>query len=402
MNTSPPAQIVATTHPEVVRAPLAISPPRLVSLDAYRGFIMLVLASLGFGSVQMARQFPDSIWADIGRQFTHTPWIGCHFWDLIMPAFLFMVGVAMPFSFAARRTRGDSFRLQLGHAIRRALVLIVIGWLLQNQHSLFLNVLTQIGLGYVFVFLLLDRSVRSQLLAIAALLLGTWALYALYPAPGGTGYDFAARGATPADLLPGFWVHWSPKVNVAADFDRWLLNLFPQDAPFVNHVGHTQTLNFIPAMANILLGVVCGRRLMGPGTPAAKLRWLIVAGAICLAAALAIGLTVCPIVKRIWTPSFALFSGAWTFWMLAVFYGLVEVQGWRRWTFPLVVVGMNSIAIYVMTMLWPAWITKTLRVHFGSDLFTGTYGPIGLRCTVVLILWACCYWLYRRKIFLRV
>jgi predicted acyltransferase len=142
--------------------------------------------------------------------------------------------------------------------------------------------------------------------------------------------------------------------------------------------------------------------LMRQRTQSSKLRWLMVVGAICMGGALIAGTTICPIVKRIWTPSFALFSAAWTVWMLAAFYWLIEIRGWRRWTFPLVVVGMNSIAIYLMTLLWPGWITRTLRVHFGSDLFTSTYGPIWLRCTIVIILWSCCYWLYRRKIFLRV
>lgn len=397
----PSAARPATRGLSEVNAPSARKSSRLLSLDAYRGFIMVILASSGLGAVQLAKQFPDTLWADIGRQFSHTPWIGCTLWDLIMPAFMLMVGVSMPLSYARRRAQGDSFGTQFRHAAIRALVLIALGWWLQNQQSLFLNVLTQIGLGYLFVFLLLDRSVRVQLMALVGVLMGYGLLYALYPVPG-EGFNFAARGATAQNLLPGFWAHWSKNLNVGTQFDIWLLNHFPQDKPFVTHVGSTVTLNFISSMANMILGVMSGQRLVRESTPQSKFRWLVGVGALCMTVALVVGLTLCPIVKRIWTPSFALFSGAWTLWMLAAFYWLIEIRGWRRWAFPLAVVGMNSIAIYIMTLLWPAWIQKTLTTHLGAHLFEGTYEPVWTRASILVILWLCCWWLNRRKIFFKI
>ena len=377
------------------------APPRLLSLDAYRGFIMLVLAAEGLGAVQMARKFPDSIWTPIARQFRHTPWIGGVFWDMIMPAFILMVGVAMPLSFARRRAAGDDRRTQFRHAAMRAGVLVLLGMVLMSQQAKFLNVLTQMGLGYVFVFLLLDRSFRTQLLALTGILVGYWLLFALYPVPG-PGYDFKAAATTAAEMQPGFWAHWSKNVNIAADFDRWLLNLFPQDKPFVAYVGSVQTLNFIPAMANMILGVMSGQVLMSARSTRKKLIWLLVAGAICMAIALVVGATICPIVKRIWTPSFALYSGAWTLWMLAAFYWVVDLRGWKAWTYPLVVFGTNSIVIYLMTLLWPQWIGKMLRVQLGANAFSGTYGPVWEHAAILAVMWIVCWWLYRRKIFIRI
>ncbi|MBI5397231.1 MAG: DUF5009 domain-containing protein, partial [Verrucomicrobia bacterium] len=98
-------------------------PPRLMSLDAFRGFTMLAMASGGLGIVAVAKKMPDSIWASVAPQLQHAEWIGCAAWDLIMPAFMFIVGVAMPFSFARRAAEGQSFGRQFRHALVRAVVL---------------------------------------------------------------------------------------------------------------------------------------------------------------------------------------------------------------------------------------------------------------------------------------
>lgn len=400
MATPPAAPAVPADAPSAPTLARESGGGRLLSLDAYRGFIVFVLASAGFGTVQLARVFPDSFWAVAGRQFVHTAWEWGVFWDLIMPAFMFMVGVAMPLSFARRQREGDPWSRQLRHAIVRAAVLCVLGMVLMGQHARFLNVLTQMGLGYVFVFLLLNRPFRTQLAVMFALLAGYWLLFALYPLPGP---EAAARfGLKPGELLEGFRGHWSKHANVAGDFDRWLLNLFPQDKPFVSYVGGVQTLNFIPSIANMLLGVMSGQVLVSARSGAAKLRWLLVAGAICLVAGIGLGLTICPVVKKIWTPSFALYSGGWTLWMLAAFYWVIDLRGWRAWAFPLVVFGMNSLAVYIMTLLWPAWIVKVLKTQFGSQLFTGTYGPVAEKLSVLGLLWLFCWWLYRRKLFFRI
>src|SRR5262249_27903107 len=157
------------------------------------------------------------------QQLDHVEWRGCAFWDLIQPSFMFMVGVAMPFSDASRRARGESWRRRLGHAVVRALILIALAGFLASHgrpypHASLVNVLGQIGLGYTFVFLLLGCRPMVQLAAAAAILVADWLLFALYPLPDAE-FPFARYGADqPAILMTGFFGHWNKNANVAAAF----------------------------------------------------------------------------------------------------------------------------------------------------------------------------------------
>ena len=164
-----------------------------VSLDAYRGFVMLAMASGAsprFGGLGARMTAISSLLLEIFcQQLDHVAWRGCVFWDLIQPSFMFMVGVAMPFSYASRRARGDSWAAMFGHAVARSLILIALAVFLASNGSRhtnfsFVNVLGQIGLGYTFVFLLLGRRPAVQLAAAVAILVAYWLLFATYPLPG--------------------------------------------------------------------------------------------------------------------------------------------------------------------------------------------------------------------------
>jgi predicted acyltransferase len=266
---------------------------------------------------------------------------------------------------------------------------------------IFVNVLAQIGLGYVFVFLLVGRGLRVQLGFIAAVLAVYTLYFAVWPLPG-SNFDYKAVGV-PANWphLGGWFAHWDKNSNAAHFFDVWFLNLFPRAVPFHFNAGGYQTLNFVPSMATMALGLIAGEMLRGPRSRSQKFLILAAVGAGCLALGWLLGLAV-PIVKRIWTPSWVVFSAGWTFTMLAIFYGIIDVVGWRRWAFPLVVVGMNSIAMYVMAQLLKPWIGRSLQIHFGRWWFTGPYGPIIMAVSILLVWWLFCLWLYRRKIFLRI
>jgi predicted acyltransferase len=159
--------------------------PRLVSLDVFRGLTMLFMASEIMRIPSVAKQFTDSRTAQwLAFGLDHVPWTGFVPWDLIQPAFMFMVGVALPFSVASRRARGDPFASQLGHAVRRALILVLLGIFLRSQgrpqtYFTFEDVLTQIGLGYVFLFLLAHARPRTQWIAAGAILVATWLAFVL-------------------------------------------------------------------------------------------------------------------------------------------------------------------------------------------------------------------------------
>jgi heparan-alpha-glucosaminide N-acetyltransferase len=385
-------------------------PQRLVSLDAYRGFIMLAMASGGLALAEAAKYYPNhKHWEVIAYNASHVPWTGGGFWDMIQPAFMFMVGVALAYSYASRTARGDSWLKLWAHAIWRSLVLVALGvmiasnWEKQTNWS-FTNVLAQIGLGYPILFLFVGRGLVSQLIGLAVILGSTWTLFFWFPAPGPK-FDWASLGV-PADWpyhFSGILGHWEKNANLASDIDVYFLNLFPRAKPFYYNDGGYTTLNFIPSIGTMLLGLMAGELLLrGRQSPRQKAAILVAAGAVCLALGLLAGATVCPIVKRIWTPSWVLYSGGFVFWMLAAFYWLIDVQGWKRWAFPFVVVGMNSIVMYLMAQFTKGWIKNTLAIHFGTHWLAPPFGPVLQATLIVVLLWLVCLWLYRHKAFVKI
>lgn len=385
---------------------------RLVSLDAYRGFIMLAMASAGFGIAKVAKSFPDSeFWKIVGPQTDHVAWRGCAIWDLIQPAFMFMVGVAMAYSYSARAAKGQSYRGMMLHAAIRSVVLVLLGVFLSSNWDkqtnwTFVNVLAQIGLGYFFLFLLWGRRPWVQWLAAIVILGGYWAAFYFYPVP-----DVSANLAQyglPADWQPlqGIEAHWEKNVNAAAPADTWLLNLFPRAKPYEFNSGGYQTLNFVPALATMIFGLIAGEWLRGSRRGWTKFGVMVGCGILGVAAGYALDyFGVCPIVKRIWTPSWTLFSAGLAVLMLASFYAVVDLFGWQRWTFPLVVVGMNSIAIYMMSQLLKPWMSETLKRHISPGIFEvagASYEPMVQMAWIVLAWWLICYWMYRQKIFVRI
>ena len=385
-------------------------PGRLVSLDAFRGLVMMFMASAGLGLANLAKSHPNSpFWQGVAFHTSHVPWVGGGAWDMIQPAFMFMVGVALPFSLARRQREGQGFGRLLAHAAWRSLLLIALGVFLASHwspHTVFhfTNVLAQIGLGYVGAFLFVGRPLMWQLCGFATLLLATWAAFVLHPLPPGN-LDWSQYGVKPEEtgdvLLSGLFAHWNKGWNLAASFDRWFLNLFPSETPFVFNAGGYQTLNFVPSIATMLLGVMAGELLLSGRTPSAKLLRLFLAGGACLGLGLLAGGYACPIVKRLWTPSWVLYSGGIVLWLLAAFHALLDFRLRNCWAFPLMVVGRNSIVIYLLYQLSSSWIRDNLKTHLGQDIFSGPDGEFLQRGTVLLILWAICWWLHRRRIFLR-
>jgi predicted acyltransferase len=243
-----------------------------------------------------------------------------------------------------------------------------------------------------------------QFLTATLILVGYWLVFALYPVPG---FDFPYQdyGVLPGwSQLDGFLAHWAKNTNAATEFDRWFLNLFPHPPGerFRFNEGGYATLNFIPSIATMIFGVLAGELLRAEISPPVKLQTLVITGAICLALGTAMDATVCPIVKRIWTPSWVVYSTGWTCWFLAIFYGLTDVRGWKRWAWPLVVVGVNSIAIYVMAQLMKPFVADTLKTHFGPQIFDGPYGSVVRSASILLVFWLICYAMYRQKIFVKI
>jgi heparan-alpha-glucosaminide N-acetyltransferase len=398
---------------------------RLLSLDVFRGLIMCTLAAnglafaatarrLGFGLDTEVASFRGQIWQWLAFHNSHPIWnsqfyvVGCSFWDLIQPAFMFMVGVAMPFSYAHRIARGDSTGKLASHALLRALVLIALGVFLQthstglDSNRLLTNVLSQIGLGYFFVFLLLGRGARTQIAIAAIVLAGYWAWFVAHPVPDRLPWA-ASESITDLSALDRYAKHFAFDMGPAAEVDVKLFNWLPPHGRIHSaHPAGYVTLNFIPSAVTMLLGVLAGTLLRSRRNEYEKVRLLAVGGAICMVCAIALSFTVCPVVKKIWTPAWTLYSGAWVLWMLAWLYWVIDVRGWRGWTFPLVIVGMNSLAMYLMGMLFKGWVSGRWQVYFGDGIFAGAYGPTFEAIAVFAVFWLVCLYLYRSKIFFRV
>jgi predicted acyltransferase len=388
-------------------------PARLASIDAYRGLVMFLMMAEVLHLGKVARSFPGSkLWELLSHHQEHVEWVGCSLHDLIQPSFSFLVGAALPFSLAARRARGQGPGLMTLHAAWRAVVLVFLGVFLRSlghrqTNFTFEDTLSQIGLGYLFLFLLGLGSVRVQLVGLALILVGYWAAFALYPAPG-TGFDFTKVGVT-ADWphhVQGFAAHWDKNSNVAWAFDRWFLNVLPREKVFQFNGGGYSTLSFVPTLATMVLGLLAGELLRADHSSWAKIGWLTLAGLACMGAGCALGEAgICPVVKRIWTPSWVLFSGGWCFVFTAVAYAVLDALGGRVLAFPLIVIGMNSIAAYVMSWLFKGFIAENLKTHLGQELFNslgGAYEPLLEGTAVLLVLWLILFWMYRRRVFLRI
>jgi predicted acyltransferase len=420
-----PARPVRRTPPPAEKK--ATSTDRCLTLDAYRGLTMLLMVSSGLAmghllTANLPESLPNRALLFAADQLRHREWdmtfganagfpswdengfrdgTGCTPWDLIQPSFMFIVGAAMPFAFARRQERGESWLRQFGHVVRRCLLLILIGIFLdtyseQVLYIQFIRVLQQIAVGYFIAFFFLHLRPRWQAVGAAALLAVHGLAYLLYGAAT-QGYPWVRN---PSDPL------WEQTHNVGWVIDQWVhqvasLGVFYTVLP--PSKGHYVSFNAVSSAATILFGVLAGELLRRNGPGGRKVLILAAAGVVGVALGLALS-PVIPVNKKIWSASFALFAGGCTSLMLAGFYWVIDVLEFRRWTIPFVVVGMNSIAIYVVAgtlggnfkRVWQSF----LGVPFGY--LPPEAVPIVLAALVVVADWLVCYWLYRRRIFFKV
>jgi heparan-alpha-glucosaminide N-acetyltransferase len=401
--------------PDDLSGPPTPIPTRIASVDTYRGAVMFLMMAEVLQLEKVAESFPDSpIWKSLAFHQSHVAWTGCSVHDMIQPSFSFLVGVALPFSLASRLRRGESTARATLHAAWRALVLIALGIFLRSMgrgvkmtNFTFEDTLTQIGLGYLPLFLLGLAKPRVRWIALGLILFGYWAAFAAYPVPG-PDFDYSSVGVKPdwPHHATGLAAHWNKNSNLAWSFDTWFLNRFPRETAFKFNGGGYATLSFIPTLGTMLLGLIAGGWLQGQGSAREKLGRLVLAGVACVALGMALDrLGLCPIVKRIWTPSWVLFSGGIAFGVLAVLYALIDLTGFAGWTYPLRVIGRNSIAAYVMAHLFEDFIDRAFRTHLGQNVFEKwgePYEPLIAGAAVLAVYWLILFWMDRRKIYLKV
>lgn len=361
---------------------------RLYSLDALRGFDMLWIMGADVFFHQLADATHSPFWATIANQFSHPAWNGFHFYDLIFPLFLFMAGVATPFSIASRLNKGASKKDVLFHVIKRGLILVLLGIIYNNGLQIqpvsqmrFASVLGRIGLAYMFAnIIFLYTKQRGQIIWFCALLIGYWLLLMFNSAPGFPRGDLTMQG------------------NFASYIDRLFLpgRLYEK---IHDPEGITST---IPAIATGLLGIFTGSFLKNSQqVPKKKALYIAIAGIISLVLALIWNL-VFPINKNLWTSPFVLLTGSISLLLLALFYYIIDVCGHKKWAFFFKVIGMNSILIYLSGKFIDWDYTNNALFKWLGQWIGDPYNGVVLAITFILIEWVFLYILYKKKVFLKV
>jgi predicted acyltransferase len=392
--------------------------PRNQAVDTYRGLVMFLMAAEVLRFAQIAKAFAaNPVWQFLGFNQSHVQWVGMSLHDTIQPAFTLLVGIALPYSLRSRQRRGQSFRRMFTHTILRSFILIALGILLRSlpgtrPNFTFEDTLTQIGLGYTFAFLLAFARPRWQWIALVSILFASWLAWALYPAPG-PAFNYAAVGVPPdwhTHLLSGFSAHWNKNSNLGQAFDLWFLNLFPRPHRFLYNAGGYLTLSFIPTLGTQIIGLIAGRWLLN-AAPAAPIRRLSITAALLIAAGLVLHFTgICPIVKRIWTPSWTLFSAGVCLLFLVAISWIVDLRGHRRLGFPFIVLGANSLAAYLLSWIADELDGAVYRFHlwpsalslFSPAPWSLAIAPLYVGGLTLVLYWLILFAMYKNKISLRI
>lgn len=385
---------------------------RVASIDVYRGMVMFLLMAESLHLGQMARNFPDSrLWKTLAYHQTHVDWIGCSLHDMIQPSFSFLVGVSLPFSLLARRSKDQSTAKMWVHAIWRSFLLVALGIFLRSvgrkqTNFTFEDTLSQIGLGYLFLFALAFYSRKIQWITLGVILVGYWALFAFYPEPG-PNYDYKAVGVPDGwpHLMSGFESHWNINSNPAWAFDTWFLNLFPRESPFAFNRGGYSTLSFIPTLGTMILGLIAGGMMTRPYPSWKNGLQFALLGAVLVGFGYGLGqLGICPVVKKIWTPSWVLFSGGICFLFLSGFVILCDAAGLADLFWPIQVIGANCIFTYVVIHWWNSFIQRNIKTHFGENIFQtfgSLYEPIFAGAATMFVYWLILVWMDKNRIRIR-
>jgi len=357
---------------------------RLLSLDAFRGFTMFLLIGefTGLFSFLVDPTFNNSIISFIGEQFHHHSWNGLHFWDLVQPYFMFIVGVAIPFSERNRLKKGSSEKAVFKHALIRSALLLLFGWALYcigpgRITFRFQNVLAQLSVTYLIAFLIRNKSISTQLIVSFVLLAFTELIYRTFS-------------------VAGFGQPFTPDHNFGAYVDL----LISGDLSG----GHWVSFNAIPTAAHTIWGVIVGKMLLSGKSKNEILKAMVVGGLIGLTVGYALD-PVTPIIKRISTTSFVFVSGGWALLTFAFFYWIIDVMQYKNWAKFAVIVGTNSLFIYLFAHVGGGKLISNIIKPFTFGLF-GWSGELSANIITGLVtwcfLWYLTYWLYKRKIFIKI
>lgn len=357
---------------------------RLESVDALRGFDMLWIIGGAEVLVSLCKASGIGFLSNMAVNFDHS-WGQFHFYDLIMPLFLFIVGVVMPVSFRNRLKKGTTKKALYRHIFKRVVVLYILG-LIASGHlltfdttkmHLWTDTLHAIAVGYlVSSILILEVSRKWQISITAGLLILYWLVMALIPVPGhGAGI-------------------YEPDVNLALYVDNAVLGHWQEGA------GWTYIITNMTFVCSVMLGVFAGQLLLSEMKPMKKAGLLALIGICCIIAGKVWGIWF-PIIHHLWTSSLVLFAGGLSFLLLALFYLIIDIWGYKKWAFFFKVIGMNAIAVYVATHLFD--FREIGNVFVGGLLkHLGSWAGFVEASAALAVIWLILYWMYRTKTFIKI
>jgi predicted acyltransferase len=356
---------------------------RLVSLDAFRGFIMFWIVGGGALALGIQALGHNRITDALIYQMNHSPWEGLRFYDCIWPSFMLMVGISIPFSYA-KRSLTQTHRQMLSHALRRFAVLMLLGGVresvnLGSPHLIELSsALQPIAVASLVAFLIVPKSWKFQAVVGGSILVGYLLLLALVPVPG-VGSVSYRQGA-----------------NLVYAVDKALLPNRTGEAVFLE--GWGTILSTIPTISTTILGLLFGGLMRSQLTPRKKMAIIGMTGFGGLVVGYVVSFFV-PVIMKMWTASYGILSASWAALMFLLFYWIVDVLGYRKWSFVFVVIGMNALAVYLSDTF--------TRLHQVVGVFTrgpaatlGAFGPLFAALAFFAVEWSILYWMYKRKIFL--
>jgi predicted acyltransferase len=362
---------------------------RLYSLDALRGFDMFWIMGAEEIFKELFKATGSPFWGAIAGQLSHPAWHGFAMYDSIFPLFLFIAGAATPFSVGREMEKGKTKGQLLARVIKRGLILVLLGVIYNNGLEIqpiseirFGSVLGRIGLAYMFanIIYIYTKKFSTQAIWFASILIGYWLLLKFNSAPGFATGDLTMEG------------------NFASYIDRSVL---PGRLYLKIHdpEGLTST---IPAIATGLLGIMAGSFLKNsPLSGSAKSARLAIAGVISIGLALLWNLDF-PINKNLWTSSFVLTVGGYSLIMLGLFYFIIDVKGYKKWAFFFKIIGMNSILIYLSERFINWEYTTDGLFHWVGQIIGSPFAPVAMAICYVGVKWAFLYFMYNKKVFLRV
>ncbi len=357
---------------------------RIVSIDALRGFTMLWI----IGGSEVFQSF-SKVWntpftKTIYHQMEHKTWEGFSFLDLIFPMFLFLVGVLIPHTIGRRIQQGVDPKTLYIHIIKRSLVLLILGLIgygllrFDWDQMRWSSVLGRIGICYfVAALMVMHTGWKTQAVVCVLIMILYWAAMKFIPVPG-----FGPGVLTPEGSL-------STYLDQQIIPGKLGLGIYDRQG----------IMSTFTSISTTLLGVLTGHWMFSTRTSQQKIKGLLYAGLACLIAGYVWGKFFL-ISRNIWTSSFVLYAGGWSLLLLAAFYWIIDIKGYRKWAFFLVVIGMNALTIWV----GQRWINFNYTAEFlfnGMIQFTGIIIPILTALSVLLIKWLFLYFLHRNKIYLK-